>query len=325
MGLTDNIREKPNVSVSINRKIKSGVFFELWINKTLYLMTLPGLLFLAIFSYYPMLGIQIAFKDYNVLDGIWGSPFAGFKWFEFFFKSIYAPEVTFTTLYLNVLFMTSGLIVSVTIAILLNEITKEYIKRIFQSAMFFPYFLSWVIVSALVYSLLNDKYGALNMFLQSIGLQTHAWYNMPELWHGILTAINTWQSFGYGVIIYLAVIVSIDREVYESAKIDGANKLNEIFRITLPHLIPTIVILTLIGIGRIFYGNFGMIYAIVGENGVLVNKTDIIDTYVFRAMRSQGEFSMATAVGLFQSVLGFICVIIFNKLAKKYDDSMGLF
>lgn len=309
----------------MGKRRKSGVFFELWTNRTLYLMTLPGLLFLAIFSYYPMLGIQIAFKDYNVLDGIWGSPFAGLKWFEFFFKSIYAPEVTFNTLFLNVLFITSGLIVSVTIAILLNEITKNYLRRIFQSAMFFPYFLSWIIISALVYSLLNDKYGALNVFLKNMGLQPHAWYNMPELWRGILTVINTWQSFGYGVVIYLAVIVSIDREMYESARIDGANRFDEILRITLPHLIPTMVILTLLAIGRIFYGNFGMIYAIIGENGVLINKTDIIDTYVFRAMRSQGEFSMATAVGLFQSVLGFICVIIFNKLAKRYDDSMGLF
>jgi ABC-type polysaccharide transport system permease subunit len=191
--------------------------------------------------------------------------------------------------------------------------------------MFFPYFLSWVIISALVYSFLNDKFGALNMVLKSIGLQPVTWYNEPGLWRGILTVINTWQSFGYNVVIYLAAIVSINNELYESAKIDGASKFDEIFRITLPQITPTIVLMLLLALGRIFYGNFGMIYAIIGDNGVLNKTTDVIDTYIYRAMRSDGDFSTGTAIGLFQSVCGFITVMIFNKLAKKYDDSMGLF
>jgi putative aldouronate transport system permease protein len=320
----DSMTQKNTGIYNIKHK-KRGIIFELVTNKVLYLMILPGLIFLAVFSYYPILGAQIAFKDYNVLDGIWKSPFVGFKWFEVFFKSNFAGEVTFNTLYLNFLFITTGTLLAITIAILLNEVVNSTLRRVFQSLMFFPYFLSWVTVSAIVYSFLNYG-GALNTILQKIGIEPHTWYNMPELWRGILTVINAWQSYGYAVVIYLAVIVSIDKEMYESAKIDGANKFHEIFKITIPHLIPTVVLLTLIAVGRIFYGNFAMIYSIIGDsNGMLIRKTDIIDTFVFRAMKLNGDFSMATAVGLYQSVLGFALVIICNKLVKRYDSSMGLF
>lgn len=307
-------------------KREKGIFLkEMKQNWVLYLMTLPGILFLLVFSYYPFSGVQIAFREYNFVDGIWHSPFIGLKYFKAFFKSKFFAEVTVNTLYLNVLFLIIGLITAVTIAILLNELLSDKLRRVFQSAMFFPYFLSWIIISAIVYSFLNDKFGAVNAFLQSHGLATHTWYNMPQLWRGILTFINTWQSFGYNVIIYLAVIVSIDSEMYEAASIDGAGKLVQIFRITLPQLVPTVMLLTLLALGKIFYGNFSMIYSIIGDNGVLLPKTDIIDTYVFRAMRVDGSFSLATAVGLFQSTLGFVVVLLFNKLAKLYDENMGLF
>lgn len=308
------------------KKNKKGVLFvEMRKNWPLYLMTVPGIIFLLVFSYYPFLGIQIAFREYNFVDGIWNSPFIGLKYFKAFFDSKYFGEVTVNTLYLNMLFLIVGLITAVTIAILLNEMLSDKLKKFFQSAMFFPYFLSWIIISAIVYSFLNDKFGAVNTFLQGMGLHTYTWYNMPELWRGILTFINTWQSFGYNVIIYLAVIVSIDSEMYEAASIDGAGRRVQIFRITLPQLIPTMILLSLLAVGHIFYGNFSMIYSIIGDNGVLLPKADIIDTYVFRAMRVDGSFSLATAVGLFQSSMGFVVVLIFNKLAKLYDKSMGLF
>lgn len=308
-------------------KSREGKKFVLEMRKNwpLYLMTIPGIIFLLVFSYYPFLGVQIAFREYNFVDGIWKSPFVGLKYFKAFFNSKYFSEVTVNTLYLNMLFLIVGLVTAVTIAILLNEMVSNKLKKLFQSSMFFPYFLSWIIISAIVYSFLNDKYGAVNTFLQSIGLHPHTWYNMPDLWRGILTFINTWQSFGYNVIIYLAVIVSIDSEMYEAASIDGANKITQIFRITIPQLIPTMILLSLLALGHIFYGNFGMIYSIIGDNGALLHKTDVIDTYVFRAMRVDGSFSLATAVGLFQSSLGFVVVLLFNKLAKLYDDSMGLF
>lgn len=304
---------------------RRGFFSELRYNKALYLMTVPGLVFFLIFSYYPLCGLQIAFRDYNVIDGIWNSPFVGWKNFEFFIHSPFTLELIFNTLFLNILFIVSQLVVSVTISVLLNEVAGKTKRRLLQSSMFFPYFLSWIIVSALVYSILNDKYGALNSLLAGLGLKTTTWYNQPQLWRGILTVISTWQSFGYYVVIYLAAIVSIDREMYESANMDGANKWDEITKITLPQLVPTIVLLLLLALGRIFYGNFGMIYSIVGDNGVILKNTDIIDTYVFRAMRQQGQFSIPTAISLIQSIMGFILVVICNKLAKRYDESAGLF
>jgi putative aldouronate transport system permease protein len=325
LAIKDGISRRQNNSSDYIRIRRSSIIHELFSNRVLYFMALPGLLFFAIFSYYPLFGLQIAFRDFNVVDGMWHSPFVGMKFFQVFLKSPFAFEVTFNTLYLNLLFMVTGLLVSVTIAILLNEITNNLLKRFMQSAMFLPFFLSWVIISALVYSFLNDKYGALNQLLISFGFHGQTWYNKPGLWRGILTFINTWQSFGYSVVIYLAAIISIDAQMYEAAKIDGANKFDEIFRITIPQLIPTAVLITLLGLGKIFYGNFAMIYSIIGDNGMLLRSTDIIDTYVFRAMRVQGDYSTATAVGLIQSVLGFCVVIIMNKLAKKWDDSMGLF
>lgn len=312
-------------SVGVYKNKKHGFVYEMRKNWPLYIMTLPAVVFLLIFSYYPMLGIQIAFREYNIVDGIWKSPYIGLQYFKAFFKSEFFGEVTINTLYLNFLFIVSMTVVSVTIALLLNEIASAKLKKIFQTAMFFPYFISMIIVSAIVYSLLNDKYGALNSLLSQLGLQTHVWFNMPELWRGILTFINTWQGFGYTTIIYLAVIISIDPEMYEAARTEGANRLQEIFRITLPQLIPTIVIMTLLALGGIFKGNFGLIYTIVGDNGMLLKNTDVIDTYVFRLMRVDGSFSLATAIGLYQSVLGFVVVITFNKLSKLYDDSMGLF
>lgn len=308
-----------------SKKKKHGFIFEIKKNRALYLMTAPAVLFLLVFSYYPMLGIQIAFKEYNIVDGMWKSPFVGLLYFKAFFKSRFFTEVTINTLYLNFLFIVSMTVISIAIALLLNEITSSKLKKTLQTAMFFPYFISMIIVSAIVYSLLNDKFGAINALLKNIGLQTHAWYNMPELWRSILTIINTWQGFGYTVIIYLAVIVSMDPLLYEAARTEGASRLQEILLITLPQLIPTIIIMTLLALGGIFKGNFGLIYTIVGDNGMLLGKTDVIDTYVFRLMRVDGSFSLATAVGLYQSILGFIVVLTFNKLAKLYDDTMGLF
>jgi len=311
--------------VCIPKKRKHFFLYEMKRNWELYLMTIPAVVFLLVFSYYPMLGIQIAFKEYNIVDGMWKSPFVGLLYFKAFIKSRFFGQVTFNTLYLNFLFIVSMTVVSLTIALLLNEITSSKLKKIFQTAMFFPYFISMIIVSAIVYSLLNDKYGAINALLRSMGLQTHVWYNMPELWRGILTFINTWQGFGYTVIIYLAVIISMNPEIYEAARTEGASKLQEIFMITLPQLIPTIIIMTLLALGGIFKGNFGLIYTIVGDNGMLLSKTDVIDTYVFRLMRVDGSFSLATAIGFYQSILGFVVVLTFNKLSKLYDDSMGLF
>lgn len=313
-------------SVHIRNGSKNDNFFkELVRNKVLYLMAIPGLVFFAIFSYFPYAGMQIAFKDYNFVDGIWKSPFVGLKNFEFFLKSGFALPITLNTLYLNFLFLVFGFAVSLIMAILINEMRGRFLKRYFQSALFLPHFLSWIIISAFVYNLLNERYGMLNTLLGTFGVKPVAWYNAVGLWRGILTILSVWQGSGFTMIIFLAVITSIDVQLYESAKIDGARRINEILNITIPHLIPTVVILMLLAAGKMFYGNFGMIYPIVGDSGPAIKVTDVIDTYVFRLMKNDSEFSLSTAIGLYQSVLGFILVVVSNKLVKKFDDSMGLF
>jgi len=298
---------------------------ELYKNKILYGMTVPGIAFFLIFNYVPLYGLLLAFKSYNFQDGILGSPWVGLKNFEFYFNSIFAAQTTFNTLLLNGLFIGVGLVVQVSIAILLNEVKINTCRKWFQSAMFLPYFLSWIIVSAFVYNLLSDRYGILNSLLRSMDMATVAWYNKPEYWILILVIAYLWKHTGFYVVVYLAAIVGIDGELYEAAKIDGANRFQNIRYITLPSLMPTIVIMLLLSIGRIFYGDFQMIYALIGDNGILMPTTDVIDTYVYRAMRISGDFGMATAVGLYQSVLGFALVAGTNWLVRKYDKDMALY
>lgn len=309
------------------RSSKHGPFMELLLNRQLYLMALPGIIWFVIFSYYPLLWLQIAFKDYNIQDGAFGSPLLAdiFQNFKFYFTSMYFVRTTYNTIFLNVLSIVSVLIVAVLTALLLNELKNKIAKRFFQSALFLPYFLSTVIVASFVYTFLGEQFGTVNMMLQSFGLKTIAWYSMPNLWPALLTAIAVWQSAGYYCVIYLATIASIDSELYEAARIDGAFRIHEIRFITIPHLLPTIIILLLLSIGRIFAGNFQLIYSIIGNNGVLLPTTDIIDTYVFRGLMVNGTYGESTAVGLYQSVMGFIVVILANKAAKKFDDSYGLF
>ena len=290
-------------------------------NYVFYLMALPGVLFIFMFSYVPMPGLVLAFKNYNFQDGIFGSPWAGFSNFAFFFGSDKAFSITFNTLYLNFLFIVFGLIFQIGSAILINEAGNKDFKRTVQSIQFLPYFFSWVVVSGLVYSLFSGELGSVNKILEFVGLQPVSWYNNADYWRPILVGTNLWKFTGYGAIIYLSTITGISTEYYEAAKIDGAGKLQQIRHITLPLLVPTAIIMTLLNIGRIFYGDFGMMYSIVKDNGLLLRTMEVIDTYVYRAMRSLGDVSFASAIGLYQSVAGFIIVYTTNQLSKKYQGT----
>ena len=251
------------------RHIKStGIIKEFYTNRALYLMIIPALAVLVIFAYVPMYGIQVAFRNFNAADGISGSPWVGLKNFIFFFKSIYFFRLTFNTLFLNLLFLSANLIMQISTAILINEVINKRFQKILQTSMFFPYFLSWVVVSTLVNALLNNSYGILNRILEFMGSEGIVWYKEPEYWPAILTFANVWKNMGYGIVIYLAKITSIDPTMYEAARIDGANKAQEMFRITLPMLVPTVVLLFLLGIGNMFRGDFAMIYQLAGEKEV---------------------------------------------------------
>lgn len=317
-------RKKEKNIVMVTKK-KKGVFFELKKNRALYGMTLPALIYLLLFSYIPLYGIQVAFRNYNFVDGITKSPWVGLKNFEFFFKSKFFLSTTFNTLFLNFMIIGFGLVAQVGVAILLNEIVNKKAKKIFQTAMFFPYFISWIVVDAFVKGLLSEKFGLINNIIRGFGGEGVAWYNNAAIWPFLLVAIAIWKSLGYNAVIYLAAIAGIDQEIYEAAKIDGANKFQEIFKITLPLLKPTIVMLLLMSIGNMFRGDFQMVYSIIGDNSMLLPTTEIIDTYVFRAMRLNSQYGTAAAVGLYQSIMGFVLVMISNYLVRRNDKDLAIF
>ena len=273
-------------------------------------------------------GIIIAFKDYNVVDGIFGSPWAGLRNFEFLIRSGILRRITFNTLYLNTLFIISGLITQVGIALLINEVRNKYFKRVSQALLLLPFFISWVIVGTISLYLFGTNVGFLNTIRGWVGLDPINWYQSPQYWRTILTFSHIWKNIGWGSIIYLAAIVGVDQEIYESAQLDGCNKPQQIRYITLPCIAPTISIMMLLAIGRIFYGDFGMIYNMVRQNVLLFSTTDIIDTYVFRALRGGGgggQFAMAGAAGFVQSTMGFITVLIANKIVSMFNKDNALF
>ncbi|WP_438349466.1 ABC transporter permease [Paenibacillus sp. FA6] len=306
-------------------KARKGLFRELWKNGWYYMIALPGLIFFLVFSYMPLPGMIIAFKDYNFRDGIFGSKWVGFDNFKFFFNGEYAWRTTFNTLFINANYIIFGTLFAIAFAILLNEIRHGLLKRLYQSLMFLPFFFSAIVVGNFVYLIFSSKFGIANQLLNSVHLLPIDWYSNAQYWVSILVGVFIWKNTGYAVVIYLATIVGIDDELYEAAALDGAGSWHKIRYITLPLLVPTITILTLLSIGKIFYGDFQTIYSIVGDNGLLFATTDVIDTYVFRAVKTVGDISMPAAVGLYQSVCGFIFVIGCNWAVKKYNNENSLF
>lgn len=294
-------------------------------NPFVYAIAAPGLIIYFLFSYVPMYGILIAFKDFNISKGIMGSPWTGLKNFEFFFTSGELASVVRNTLLLNVLFISATTLFAVAIALAINEINLKIFKRVSQSIIFLPYFMSWIVISMLVNAFLGGQEPTLNVWLETVGIEPVSWMQEPGIWPWILTVIRVWQGVGYGSIIYLAAISGIPGELHEAARIDGASRFQIAYKITLPLLLPTISILTLLAVGKIFNGDFGMIYAIIGDNGLLLPTTDVIDTYVYRAMRVLQDFGMSTAVGLTQSVLGMILILSVNGVVRKFSRDSSLF
>jgi putative aldouronate transport system permease protein len=288
-------------------------------------MLLPALIYIVVFAYLPMGGIIMAFKKYNYAGGIFNSPWNGFRNFEFFFNSGKALLVTKNTVLYNLLFITVNTVLQMAIAILLAEMTNEYFRKISQSIMFLPYFISWVIVSVIAFNMLSYDFGFINSIIESLGGEKTNFYAESKLWPAILTLFGAWKGAGYGSVMYLAAIMGIDPSLYEAATIDGAHAFQRIFRITIPLMMPTVVILLLLAVGGIFRSNFDMFYNLVGNNGLLHNATDVIDTFTFRALITNNDFGMSAAAGLYQSVLCFVTVLLANKAVKWYDGDYSLF
>lgn len=298
---------------------------DLRVNKYLVLMTLPGILFFIIFSYIPMAGLIIAFQDFNAAKGILGSRFVGLENFRFFFGSQDMVRVTANTLYLNLLFIVSGMVCSILIAIMLSEISAKTFKKVAQSLVILPHFMSWSVVALISVALFSTEEGMINQVLAACGGEPINFYRTPEIWPLVLVCLKIWQGAGFGSIVYLAAITGIDQEIYEAARIDGAGRLKCIFCITLPMLKNIALLMFIMSVGKIFYGDFGMIYAMVGNNATLYPTTDVIDTYVYRQLMELGDMGMASAVGLYQSLVGFLFVIGTNAIARKFAPESAIF
>ena len=304
---------------------KSSFFHELYVRRTLLLMLLPAVILVFIFNYIPMAGTIIAFKKYNYQKGIFGSDWVGFKNFSFFFKSGKALMVTRNTALYNIAFILSSTFLEIFFAIVLNEMYHQKLKKLIQSCIFLPYFISWVIVGSIAYSILNYETGTLNSVLGKLGIDRINFYSQGGYWPFIIIFFNAWKGVGYGMVVYLASIVGIDGSIMEAASIDGANIFQRVRYVTIPSLTPTIITLTLLALGKIFRGNLDLFYQLIGQNGMLFNYTDVIDTYVFRLTLKASDVGQRVAIGLYQSVLCFITILIANAIVKRKNDDYSLF
>jgi putative aldouronate transport system permease protein len=308
-----------------NSRGARGFLKALNMNKVFLFMLLPAIAYIVILAYLPMTGIVLAFKKYTYAGGIFGSPWNGLKNFEFFFKSGKALLVTTNTVLYNALFIAFNTVLQISVAVLLSELNGKHFKKISQSMMFLPYFISWVVVSVIAFNILSYDVGAINTMLSSVGAEKISFYSDGKWWPLILTLFGAWKSVGYGSILYLAAIMGVDIQIYEAAVVDGANVFQRIFKVTIPQIMPTVIILLLLSIGGIFRGNFDMFYNLVGSNGMLYSATDVIDTFTFRALMTNSDFGMSAASGLYQSVLCFITILAANKLIKMYEKDYSLF
>lgn len=310
----------------MNQGIRKLTFFEkVYRSRVLLLMCLPAIVFFFAFSYMPLPGIWVAFVRYNYRDGIFGSQFIGLQNFEFLMTSGKLLELTKNTVLYNIVFILMGNFLAVFVAILLNEMRSKYFKKVSQTIMFLPYFISQVLVGILVFNLLNYDTGFVNGVLTNLGVEKWQPYANANVWPAILVIVYLWQQTGYNSVVYFAAIMGIDGEMMEAAKVDGANGFQRIRYIILPSLKPTIVILLLFALGGIVKGNFGLFYNVVGANPMLYSTTDIIETYVYRATMVDFNFSRASAVGLYQSVIGFVIVMTVNYIVKKIEPDYSLF
>lgn len=313
------------MAASVTTLKKKGFLYDLNRYKVLFLMILPVIIAIILFSYLPMVGVYYAFTNFNFEGGLFGSPFVGFKNFEFLFASGTLAKITMNTVLYNIAFKIFGSVADIVLAIMLAEITGRIFKKVTQGMMLLPHFISYVLVSTFAYNLLSIDTGLINSILKGFGFEPYSFYSDPSVWKYIFVIVNVWKGTGYGSIVYLATIMNISSEYYESAKIDGANIFQQIWHITLPMIKPVFILLQLFSIGGILRGQFDMFFQLVGTNSLLRDATDIIDTYVFRCLTADFDIGMGTAAGLYQSFFGFLLVIVSNALVKKYNPEYALY
>lgn len=325
-----------NINTTLDRptflkKRVKRVSLELNRDKALYLMLLPGALVLFLYNYLPMFGILVAFKNFRFYDGsffssLFKSEWAGFKNFQFMFSTPDAYTMIRNTILYNLAFIISCTIISIAFAVMLNEIYSRKLSRLYQSTMFLPYFLSWIVFSYLVYAFLSPDKGFLNMsILKFFGIKPIYWYSEPKYWSAVILLVNAWKWVGNNCIIYLASIIAIDQEMYEAARMDGANRWQQIFHITIPQITPVIIVMVLIFVGKIFNTDLGLFFLVPRNAGMLAPVTQTIDVYVYNTLLRNGDIGMSSAAALYQSVVGFITIIAANFAIKKINPDTGIF
>lgn len=291
-----------------------------------YLIPLPGILYLILFCYMPMAGLYVVFEHYTYKGGLFGSEFVGLANFKFFFMNIKnALRATRNTLVINGVSILLGIVVNVMLAIAINEISSKRFRKITQTVMLFPYFISWIIIGMVVLALLDEDTGLINSFLNMLGMESVEWYSDAGYWWPIMIITTVWKGAGYGSIIYYCALTGIDQSLYEAAEIDGAGRWKRIANITLPLLKPTIIIMFLLSIGGILSGSVDQIMGMTSLNPFLLETTDTIATFVYRSAIVNGQFESASAITLYQSVFGFVLVLGANLLVKKIEPDYTLF
>jgi putative aldouronate transport system permease protein len=293
-------------------------------NLGLLALAFPAIVYFAIWSYGPMAGLILAFKQYNVSKGLFHSEWVGLDNFKYFFQSQEALKITFHTIGYGTAFLVTNILMAMIFALLMYELSSGWLLKVYQTTFIMPRFLSWVVIGFISYIFLNPVIGVFNQFLDWLGFAQVDWYSESKYWPYILVFINNWKVIGLNSIMYYSFLVGIDQELYEAAKIDGASRWKQALHISIPCLVPLMIVLGILSLGQLFHGDFGLFYQIPRDSGALYPVTDIIDTYVFRGLRG-GNFSMTTAVGLFQSVAAFILIVGTNYAIRRVNPERALF
>lgn len=314
-----------NLSVASSRVRKRPRFRTIRRYWPFYIMLLPIFIYFILNNYLPLFGIIVAFKDYSLRDGFFGSPWAGFKNFEYMFVTRDAWVITRNTILYNFSFIVLNLVIPIAFALMLNELKNRFMSKTYQTFLFLPYFLSPVVLSYVVFAFLGD-YGFINnTILPLFGLDNIKFYFETKWWPYIIPLVNTWKWIPYYTVIYMAAMLSIDEEYYEAAEIDGASKWRQIWSITLPMIVPIMTIMTLLQIGRVMFADFGLFYLLPRESGMIFEVTNVLDTYVYRTFLAFGNVGFSTAANFYQAVVGFVLIFVSNWLVRRVNKENALF